>query len=491
MSPTVHNYVVAHMTSSPTAPRETTTTMPTTNVPQALQHNGILFTICGFLPYSEARLFLGSSKSLWQQREAFETHVTTLTLSSRNQVEVGLLVDARRWLNYRQSLSWVALTRNLVRLNVGPHGSNQLLSLLRESECTGTLRSLVLAESEHVTDTGLWYLGVGEEDYQTEPLRPQLSIAPGVERVLHGRLLSIRPYHHESPFRALEDIDITFCLKTTYIGTFFLRDGLPKLNLIRRQPEWLTGRFFTPFANNENDGEDGNIIDDSNNEAKTEIHTYWPDGTFSFTRDEQSCGFVRDVWPWDLSSKSDHDFVGDKLQYTNCNLFGDEFSASLGYRPGVSLLRLRPELDLHSHDEEMVPCVLVAQNIGGLKPPPERHLMEQCKDSVPLGETKYYYCSGAKHCLTETRAPDHEGPFSRGSSNRPSDFPTHIISKMKVTPLDSDTIMPPRDLVEKTRAVCKLEIEQNWSNWRDRIDYLEEQYLDFTEMFLHDLLMNL
>jgi hypothetical protein len=110
----------------------------------------------------------------------------------------------------------------------------------------------------------------------------------------------------------LQEIDITFCRNTTYAGTFVLRERLTNLQVLRRIPKWLEGQFHTPF------GED-------------EVHTYWPDGTFTFNRNSQSNGFVCDVFLWDGYVS---DFVGEKLQYNN-------FAAPLGWPEWTLLLSTR------------------------------------------------------------------------------------------------------------------------------------------------------
>eukprot|EP00980_Cylindrotheca_fusiformis_P010742 scaffold2428_cov97-Cylindrotheca_fusiformis.AAC.1 len=186
----------------------------------------------------------------------------------------------------------------------------------------------------------------------------------GLKRIVNGG---------EPRRQNFESLTITFCRNTSFAATIFIRENLPNLKLIRRQPAWLDGQFYTPFA------PEG---------APDEIHTYWPDGTFTFSRNTESTGFVRDLFPWD----SDEDFLGDKLQYNN-PLFpaGWPDWFRLAYRPGVSLLRIDEVMDSSSDtDSRPTRCVLVSQRMRGLKPPNARAVMESAKHTLLPGESKQY-----------------------------------------------------------------------------------------------------
>jgi hypothetical protein len=205
------------------------------------------------------------------------------------------------------------------------------------------------------------------------------------------------------------------------------------------------------------------------------VHTYWPDGTFTFDRNSQSNGFVADVFLWD--GGTDNDFVGDKLQYNN-------FAAPLGwpewtrycYRPGVSLLRLEDEEELlvvpptssssdyhpttTTSNEDgrhkpatppqkiMVKSVLVCQHLRGLRPPRERDLMERAKSIVKLGESKYF--------------DKRDGSLLPDNDDDDDDIPSRedaiMISKMRLFPLDDDSYntnkLPPKALVDACRETC-------------------------------------
>ena len=212
----------------------------------------------------------------------------------------------------------------------------------------------------------------------------------------------------------LQYIDIKFCRNTTYEGTFLLRSLLDNLRLIRRQPSWLDGEFHTPFST------DGSV----------EVHTYWPDGSFTFTRNSQSTGFVCDLFPW---KEDEYDFLGDKLQYNNFPT-PDGWPSWFGYayRPGVSLLKLEDDTSSIGNRQDESRCVLVSQYVRGLKPPSNRHLIEGAKDLVQEGESKYF---------------DKDGNIlPNGAPENGQDSQVMMISKMRKYPLpvsSDNKLLPP------------------------------------------------
>jgi hypothetical protein len=219
-----------------------------------------------------------------------------------------------------------------------------------------------------------------------------------------------------------ESLTITFCRNITYAATLFLRENLPNLRLIRRQPEWLDGQFHTPFA------AEG---------APDEVHTYWPDGTFTFSRNSQSTGFVCDLFPWDTQRP---DFLGDKLQYNNLTFpagWPDWFR--FAYRPGVALLRIDDIVD-ESSNNKPIRCVLVSQHMRGLKPPNVRELMESANHLIQPGESKQFTQDGDV-------LPD-DTPENRFGDSI-------MISKMKIYPLPTHSLLPPGDLVEECKTTCE------------------------------------
>lgn len=80
----------------------------------------------------------------------------------------------------------------------------------------------------------------------------------------------------------------------------------------------MTGKNTTPFADGKN----------------KEIHTYWADGSFSFTRSGESRGFVHQL------QEGEAGVVREALQYINYDSEGEwPPFAELCYRPGVAVRR--------------------------------------------------------------------------------------------------------------------------------------------------------
>eukprot|EP00977_Amphora_coffeiformis_P003916 scaffold779_cov165-Amphora_coffeaeformis.AAC.2 len=264
------------------------------------------------------------------------------------------------------------LTR-LVHLDLASYATDDVLQQFRLADSQfQQLRSLSMVGSLGISDRGLEYLATGK-----------------------------------SYAESIQSIDLTYCHNTTYAATFPLRDNFPNLRLLRRQPAWMDGSFETPF---ENDG----------------LHTYYADGSFQFEREEQSCGYVMHIEPWNDENPY---FVFDKLQYSNSDM--PEFWprwARFFYRPGVSLLRLSETQ------------VLVGQTLRGLRPPrdfprPEHaSLLPQPKTSIHLNR---------------------QGDVA--AEDDPERY--YLISRMRVFPLAS--IMPPVELVERNRTFCReLKVEE-------------------------------
>ena len=193
----------------------------------------------------------------------------------------------------------------------------------------------------------------------------------------------------ESRRRRLRSVDLSFCRRTTYAGTFVLRDRLIALEVIRRQPLWLDGTFVTPFRGAPGAGEE-----------EAEKHVYWADGTFSFSRGVQSSGFVCDLFPAgdrggrkgeDDGDDNPHSHLGDRLQYTDFDPpRGWPAWSRYCYRPGVSLLRLEneaiPKVD-GKGQTEIVRSVLVAQRLEGIRAPSDAPCPYHAS-RVPLGESR-------------------------------------------------------------------------------------------------------
>jgi len=229
------------------------------------------------------------------------------------------------------------------------------------------------------------------------------------------------------PGSALREIDLTFCYRTTYAASTKLRQELPLLNLVRRQPRCFDGQFVTPFGR-----------------ASIEAHTYFADASFDFSRQSQSRGYVR------FLQEHPNGFFTDSLQYSN---FGEQHGfpafCKYLYRPGVALKQVA-DLDVPG------PCgsvrnVLVAQALVGFRAPPEWPPVPD--DDVPLGESVFVLADGTqlRHGVGMEDARD------RGAVG--------MVSRMEVLPLES--LMPPLNgrLVQEIEA-----FEQEMHRWASQYD---------------------
>ena len=194
-----------------------------------------------------------------------------------------------------------------------------------------------------------------------------ISSCPGVTN------LGVYILFTRGPLRtSLQYLDITFT-STNYSVVLKLRAIRPDLT-IRRQPKWLDGHFQCPWS---------------------EVHTYHADGSFTFTRDRESKGFV-----WTLT---DHGhYYSDKLQYLNAYMLPHTL-----FRPGV-LLKRAPD------------HVLVAQARWQLDPPRDMPPATLYED-LPIGQSM--------QIATE------EGLV--------------LVSKMNVMALKPQEVNPPKDLVDE------------------------------------------
>ena len=170
----------------------------------------------------------------------------------------------------------------------------------------------------------------------------------------------------------------------------------------------MCGHSETPFGGNGND----------------EVHTYWPDGTFSYNREEQSKGFVMRV---DMLG-SDPNHVSEKLQFIDISeRMPDWFQR--GFRPSVSLLRLENDEDIGGDAQH----VLVAQRNDGMKRLKFFPKIEQAQ-IVPLDLSKHFDFKG--NCLNEEEVESQERTF-----------PVAMVSHMRKKKLQKEEHFPPSELV--------------------------------------------
>jgi hypothetical protein len=411
------------------------------DLPEPLIHE-----VLEFLVLMDRRKTLATCSRFWKRLSYYEGQIKTLRFKSMKELQ-GALIN-RSLYTYRYGPVLRNL-QNLIHLNVGPFASDSLLYLLPTAPCHGTLESLSMVGSQRITDAGLMYLARANPNID--------SLVEDVPRESDSPVYAPRP-HKSSSLSALKQIDLTFCRNTSFAGTFWLRDGIPQLQCIRRIPVWCEGNFYTPFG------------------SGVEIHTYWPDGTFSFTRNKQSSGFVTDLYPWDRQLHSididdgyDYeaaDFVGDKMQYNDPDLpdFMPEF-AQYAYRPGVSLLRLPPEKD---ENGSTVASVLVAQYLNGLKPPSVRRWMERAlTDGIAIGESKYYSFE-KKDIPDDDRELREARSIEEHATNPLGPPPDVMISKMKLESFHcsneslsaksttNNCSSPPMELIQSCRRTCKM-----------------------------------
>ncbi|CAE8637141.1 unnamed protein product, partial [Polarella glacialis] len=108
--------------------------------------------------------------------------------------------------------------------------------------------------------------------------------------------------------KCLLSVDLTHCHGTTYGSVFWLRQSSqhPDELLIRRQPAWLDGVFECPWG---------------------EKHMYWPDGTFCFSRDRESEGWVSRLWRRTRGGIGGRAWLEDRMTY--CDLRDEQKGVQL------------------------------------------------------------------------------------------------------------------------------------------------------------------
>ena len=192
--------------------------------------------------------------------------------------------------------------------------------------------------------------------------------------------------------RSLVEVDFTFCREIRYTVAAQLRRAVPALKTVRRLPAWLTGVFHCPWG---------------------ELHSYWPDGSFSFTRTTQSRGAVHELEECDGGA-----FLKDALLYIDAPVW-----LGSGPQQGVFLREVDrdelPEAERWAEGERSQ--VLVAQSM--------EHMTQLATfpdfpaAQVPLTESVHV--------------------SAQGSDGREI---TAMLSRMRVEPLPDDGEQPPSSL---------------------------------------------
>lgn len=219
----------------------------------------------------------------------------------------------------------------------------------------------------------------------------------------------------------LRYIDVTFCNGISYDDTLKLRELLPQGETrvtVRRQPNWCDGRFETPF---ENDGH----------------HTYWPDGTFQYERDNCSVGFVLSL----QQIKENPFHIKVEIQPVNFEPppAWPVWTKFL-FRPAVSMLYQENRAARTDENPKYDRSVLVAQRLVGNSAPEDWPRPEHW--SIPLGKSAYYSKRG--HCLDDGNEDDAGERYI-------------MVTRIGVKPLE--TVTTPIELLERNRQFLRLHDE--------------------------------
>jgi hypothetical protein len=377
---------------------------PAIDIVPTLEGMGIdqLLDILAFLSLADRSRVHTTCKHLRSQRDVGDASIRSLCLDKHG---VGMILIARRVeemvrvkfyrmhplniINRSRELQWSRLG-NLRELNVGGFCTDQFLAMI----------------------SGVGNGGAGSNnDGRGDMMMPRLEWL-GISKCYHVKedaLMNLTTRDGSGRIRTnLREIDATFCWNITYNAVIKFRTLLPNC-LLRRLPEWICGHTETPFGGNGSD----------------EVHTYWPDGTFSYNREEQSKGFVMRI---DMNMESDPNHVYEKLQFIDLDFHESNWFRQ-GFHPSVSLLRLEDD-EATSHGAQHV---LVAQRKDGIKrlkffPKIEQAVM------VPLGSSKHFDFKG--NCLNEEEVESEERTF-----------PVAMVSHMRKKRLQKEKQFSPLELV--------------------------------------------
>jgi len=411
------------------------------NLPDA-----VLEHISSYLWVSERSRWLGACRDLWKLKQEVETKDEAVVLHRDKQrkefnqpIQDSLLVTSVPNKGNSTTTVFPLLihknwNHNLKHLDLGSHATDLFWKSVSEHGLFRQLTHVSMVGSHFLTNQGLRWLS--QHAHCEETVAGPTSIT------------------------TIESIDITYCQKTTYEGTFQLRDSFRNsLKILRRQPAWLDGHFHTPFG-----GENDDNGTNNNRNNSVEIHTYYPDGSFSFTRQGQSRGYVHELEPLN----DEETYLRDKLQYVNFEPPPGWPTWTLySYRPGVCLLRL-PEgaQDASSNNnnpqllqaEPHVRNVLVGQSLRKLRPPVKElyQLMKEQADSIAVGTSVFFNAQRER------------------LDARPANGRGCMISKMKVYPLEQP--LPPDNLVTECRTTCEA------------LRVLGHDVIDSGELFLNQAL---
>ena len=380
---------------------------------EEIPDNVLLDHIVTYLSIPErCRVFGMNRRLFFSVKDEFERSIETLTISE-NEDELAEKMLPAPWKRVlgsswprrmiQQNCSW-----SLHTLELNSHCTDGFLEYASQENLFPKLTNLSMERSMGVTDEGLKWLS-------------------------------------RHPSAKLEQINLTFCNNTTYAGTFCLRDRYKdSLTILRRQPKWLDGHTHTPFGDDEQDGN-----------APPEIHTYYPDGTFSFT--SGSKGFVAELKEWenDQDKTSIDCCLVAKLQFSNfVPQPGWPPFTEFSYRPGVCLFPLPDDETEDENGTTVIRSILVGQNLNCLRP-----------DAKTI-------CALVTKAMGFLSSMDTgESVFSSGDDGiaLAHNDPSIMISRMKVNLLESSEMMPPGHLVGECKRTCR-EIESIGIQVLDRFE---------------------
>jgi hypothetical protein len=282
------------------------------------------------------------------------SHVDWARLAPVCRVFRSLVADARAACSHA-SPSTLQLTAPVLSRPLG----QGLLS------CVLGLRTLALGGQAGINDAQLQSLTV---------LQQLHSLDVSATEVTTSGLRCLYSMH------SLQELDITFCAVVSYSAVLLLRRHCPNLQLIRRQPKWLDGHFETPWG---------------------EVHTYYPCGAFSFSRQLESEGWVAQLR--DCGS-----YLEDRLVFVN---LPDRPQFYYNGCIGVLLKRM------HSSDAQQE-RVLVLQNLYGYEPPRAWPSLPQLPAS---GSTLNHDDAGVMASTMVVR------PLQRGCTQPPADLQARLL----------------------------------------------------------------
>ena len=249
------------------------------------------------------------------------------------------------------------------------------------------LRSRTLGESVLNCVRGLRSLGLRGQDGIDDVQLGSLTVLQQLHSLdIASTEVTSRGLRNLWSLQSLRELDLTFCPTVSYSAVLQLRRHCPNLRLIRRQPEWLDGHFETPWG---------------------EVHTYYPCGAFSFSREVESEG-------WTAQLRDRGGYLEDRLIFVD---IGNQVDLAHRYNGRVGVLL--KNLDCTPGEARRV---LVVQSHFHPEPPP----------ALPL--------------IPAPPAPGHTNDYHAEG---------FMASTMVVRQLEAGCTQPPADVQARLRRFCE------------------------------------